>query len=88
MNAVIDKTGRVVIPISIRSDLNLVPGSELEISLEGENIILHPKKKECLVQKDGITFVSSEWQGETDISKILQKIRESRDMEYGKDWKK
>lgn len=80
MNTVIDKTGRVVIPISIRNELDLFPGSELDILLDGNQIILHPKKKECLVEKHGITFVNSDWQGETDIPNIIQKLRQNRDL--------
>ena len=84
MKTVIDKTGRIVIPFSIRNDLNLTPGSILEIDLKGEIIVLQPEKKESLIEKNGITLVCSEWIGEPDISKILEKQRSDRFSDFFK----
>jgi AbrB family looped-hinge helix DNA binding protein len=78
MEAVLDKTGRVVIPHQIRENLNLSAGTELEVLVHGTDIILRVVQKESLSQENGIYLVNSTWVGETDIQKILEKSRSSR----------
>lgn len=78
MEAVLDRTGRVVIPHQIREDLNLSVGSELEVLVHGMDIILRVKRHEQIKEENGIYLVTSEWVGDTDIHKLLQKTRTQR----------
>jgi len=43
--AVLDRKGRVTIPSELRARLGLRPGSRLEISLEGDKIVLRPARR-------------------------------------------
>lgn len=78
MEAVLDKTGRVVIPHQIRENLNLSEGTELEVLVHGSDIILRVIQKETLNLENGMYLVNSSWVGETDIQKILEKSRSNR----------
>lgn len=78
MEAVLDKTGRVVIPHQIRESFNLTAGTELEIFVHGLEIVLRVKKAEQIKEEKGMYLVTSEWIGETDISKVLEKARSQR----------
>jgi len=42
MKATIDKAGRVVIPVAIRTRAGLTPGTPLKIELEGSSVRLTP----------------------------------------------
>lgn len=42
MKATIDKAGRVVIPVAIRTRAGLAPGTALEVELEGGSVRLTP----------------------------------------------
>jgi AbrB family looped-hinge helix DNA binding protein len=54
----VNKQGRIVIPIQLRQQLALVPGSKLIARLEGNRIIL--EKPEDVFQRLRSTFNSSE----------------------------
>lgn len=43
----VDVLGRIVIPSSIRRQLNLLPGEPVDIELEGSKIVLSPVKTTC-----------------------------------------
>jgi AbrB family looped-hinge helix DNA binding protein len=50
----IDKSGRFVLPKSIRDALNLVPGTTLEIEQQGDTILLRPPRTGAVMtQKNG-----------------------------------
>ncbi|MDX1960179.1 MAG: AbrB/MazE/SpoVT family DNA-binding domain-containing protein [Leptospiraceae bacterium] len=78
MEAVLDRTGRIVIPHQVRENLNLLPGDELEVLVHGLDIVLRVKRKEQIKEENGMYLVKSEWEGETDIHKILQKTYSDR----------
>lgn len=78
MEAVLDRTGRVVIPHQVRENLNLSPGAELEVLVHGMDIILRVKRLEQIKEENGMYLVTSEWVGDTDIHKILEKARTER----------
>ena len=40
----LDNRGRITIPKWIRDDFHLEPGEELEIRVEGDRIVIEPKK--------------------------------------------
>jgi AbrB family looped-hinge helix DNA binding protein len=54
----VNKQGRIVIPIQLRQQLGLVPGSKLIARLEGNRIVL--EKPEDVFQRLRSTFNSSE----------------------------
>jgi AbrB family looped-hinge helix DNA binding protein len=54
----VNKQGRIVIPIKLRQQLNLVAGSKLIARLEGNRIVL--EKPEDVFQRLRSTFNSSE----------------------------
>jgi AbrB family looped-hinge helix DNA binding protein len=78
METVLDRTGRVVIPFQVRENLNLSPGTELEVLVHGMDIILRVARLEHIKEEKGMYLVQSEWVGDTDIHKILQKSRSDR----------
>ena len=46
----IDDQGRIIIPNHIRKDLNLVPGSLVEVSMDGDNTItVRPTSDNCCI---------------------------------------
>lgn len=40
----IDKFGRVVLPKTLRDELHLTPGDTLDLSVEGEQVTLRPRR--------------------------------------------
>jgi AbrB family looped-hinge helix DNA binding protein len=84
MKTTIDKTGRVVIPKSIRDRRNLVPGTEVEIieTDEGIELILPDDRVDAiLVEKDGHLVVSAETGVTTTMEETLalrDQLREPR----------
>ena len=44
----VDELGRVVLPIALRRERGIAPNDELEIYVEGENIILQKYKPRCV----------------------------------------
>jgi AbrB family looped-hinge helix DNA binding protein len=73
----IDRAGRLVIPKSIRDELNLVPGSELEIDSVGGEIRLRlPAPKSRLVEKNGFLVFSAGGESNIDIADFISKERE------------
>ena len=47
MHRTIDQLGRLVLPMEIRKDFGLEEGSELNIEVREEGILLIPRKKAC-----------------------------------------
>ncbi len=66
----IDKTGRVYIPGDLREALGMSPSEVLEVSVEGERIILERKKSSVATKGRGL-FKLSKRVGDVDV-----KIRE------------
>jgi AbrB family looped-hinge helix DNA binding protein len=63
MKATIDRAGRVVIPKSIRDELGLRGGQELDITIRDSRIEITPESKAVrLVERDG--FLAAEIVGE------------------------
>lgn len=77
MSITIDRAGRLVIPKSIRDELNLVPGSELEIDTNGDEIRLRlPVPKPRLVEKNGFLVFDAGEKLNIDIADFINKERE------------
>jgi AbrB family looped-hinge helix DNA binding protein len=79
---VMDKAGRVVIPKSLRKELHLEPGDELELESSGEKIILRPVRGiGPLAKEQGVwVFRTGKPMPASTTDDLLQQIREERDL--------
>ena len=69
---VLDKKGRVTIPAEIRYRLGLRPGSELEVMIEGDRVVLRPLRR--LRARDLLGIAGRE---EVDIEEIEKALGET-----------
>lgn len=77
----LDKAGRVVIPKSLREELHLEPGDQLEWESEGERVTLRPRRAGSPLRKEHGVWV---FRGGKKISasatdEVLSRLREERD---------
>ena len=76
MTITIDKAGRVVIPKSIRDRLNLFPGSELEIDVDGNGINLAVCSAETkLIEKKGVLVFDGQSESDVDVAEFINQQR-------------
>lgn len=77
----IDKAGRIVIPKSVRDDLQLLPGDELELETSDDRITLRPSRGQAkLRKKRGIwVYNSGEPLTAAEVEKTIDQIRRERD---------
>jgi AbrB family looped-hinge helix DNA binding protein len=81
MKTTIDRAGRVVIPKSIRDELGLRGGEELDIALRDSRIEIQPNSRTVrLVKRDG--FLAAEIVGEKaphltteDVRAMVERLR-------------
>lgn len=81
MKTTIDQAGRVVIPKSIREELGLRGGEEVNITLRDSRIEIEPASKAVrLVERDG--FLAAEIEGKKaprltseDVRALLERLR-------------
>jgi AbrB family looped-hinge helix DNA binding protein len=79
MSITIDQAGRVVIPKSIRDQLHLVSGSELEVDTSGNEIRLRVRDLEpSLIRKRGLLIHHGTKQTDLDITDFLRNERDNR----------
>jgi AbrB family looped-hinge helix DNA binding protein len=77
MSITIDAAGRLVIPKSIRDRLNLVAGSELEVSSEGSEIVLKLADAEPrLVRRQGLVVHHGSRSVDLDVAEFIRSERE------------
>ena len=80
MTVVIDKVGRLVVPKEFREQLGIGPDTELEIVVDGFEIRVRKiEEKSTLKKKGKFTVVATDWIGESDPVKLIQKARKERD---------
>ena len=79
---VLDKAGRVVIPKSLRDELQLRPGDTLELESTGERITLRPRRGTGPLTKDRGVWVFRTGQplAATATADTLKQLREERDL--------
>lgn len=82
MHVTIDKLGRVVLPKRIRDRFHLVPGTRLELEVEGEGIrLLAANQAATLVKKGGILVHHGSGQVDLPLSAFINRERENRALE-------
>ena len=85
MEVTLDRFGRVVLPKSVREDLDLDAGSVLEIEEVKDGILLKPIRDEPqLVERDGVLVFLGRSSG--DVTNVVEKLREAR-LRALSDWK-
>ena len=77
----IDKAGRIVIPKSLREELRLEPGDDLEMEIAGEEITLRPVRGTGpLTKEHGVwVFRTGQPMPASTTDDMLRQIREERD---------
>ena len=75
----IDRAGRVVVPKSLRDQLNLAPGTELEIEAAGDGLKLRKAGAEPLLfRKQGILVHHGSTRVAIDIGEFVRAERKVR----------
>jgi AbrB family looped-hinge helix DNA binding protein len=77
----IDKAGRIVLPKPLRDELHLSPGDTLDLAVEGEQVMLRPRRSSSPLQKkQGVwVFSTGKPMSSDETAETLRKIREQRD---------
>jgi AbrB family looped-hinge helix DNA binding protein len=76
----IDKAGRIIIPKAMRERLQLLPGSEVSITEDGEQLhIARAVREGRLVRVHGRLVFTGGDSGEFDIDEAIEKVRSLRD---------
>jgi len=76
----IDKAGRIVLPKAIREELQLTPGSSLELELSEDRIFLRPERKGRMYKKDGIwVFHAGSPMPANLIQETIKNVRKERE---------
>jgi len=76
----IDKAGRIVLPKAVRDELQLTPGSSLELELSEDRISLRPERKGRMYKKDGIwVFHTGSPMPANLIQETIKKVRKERE---------
>jgi AbrB family looped-hinge helix DNA binding protein len=83
MRTTIDNAGRVVIPKSLRSALNLNGGDEVEIDLDGERITLTPAPRKARLLRGPHGLLTSDLKlppghGPDEVREELERTRRDR----------
>lgn len=82
MNAsvTIDKAGRIVLPKAVRDGLRIAPGDTLELEVDGERVMLRPKRPAPPLQKErGVwVFRADEPLTTGQVGEVLQSLREQQ----------
>lgn len=76
----IDKAGRVVLPKTLRDELHLGPGDTLDLMVEGERVMLRPRRAVPPLQRErGVwVFRIGEPITAAETREALRSIREQR----------
>ena len=77
----VDKAGRIILPKPLRDELHLSPGDTLDLSVEGEQVTLRPRRRSSpLHKKQGVwVFGTGKPMQVDETAETLRKIREQRD---------
>jgi len=77
----LDKAGRIVIPKSVRDELNLGPGDSVELETGADCVTLRPVRSLSRLRKEkGVwVFHSGERMKATEARALIREMREKRD---------
>ena len=78
----LDKAGRLVLPKSVRDEMQLGPGDDLLIENEGDRITLRPVRPEGLLKKEHGIWVYQGESSDLSIPKLIDEEREKRLREF------
>ncbi|MCX7430294.1 MAG: AbrB/MazE/SpoVT family DNA-binding domain-containing protein [Planctomycetia bacterium] len=79
MKTTIDGAGRIVVPKAVRDQLHLTPGSELEIDVLDDSVVIrHREAREPLVDRQGILIHHGPNQANIDVVAFLRTQRNAR----------
>ena len=79
MKTSIDGAGRIVVPKAVRDQLHLTPGSELEIDVLDDSVVIrHREAREPLVDRQGILIHHGPNQANIDVVAFLRTQRNAR----------
>ena len=81
LKVTLDQAGRVVLPKSLRDDLHLSPGDTLDLTVQGEEVTLRPRRNSTRLQKkQGIwVFGTGKPMAFDETEKALRNVRAQRD---------
>ena len=77
----LDQAGRVVLPKTVRNELNLSPGDTLDLTVKGDEVTLRPRREGSSLQKERGVWVFRTGQPLTadETDETLRNIRTQRD---------
>jgi AbrB family looped-hinge helix DNA binding protein len=77
----LDRAGRLVLPKKLRDHLHLSPGDTLDITVEGDEVKLRPRRSSSPLQKkQGVwVFSTGKPMASDETAEALRDIREQRD---------
>ena len=70
----VDELGRIVIPIELRTQLNISEKNPIEIFVDGDSIVLKKYEKSCLFCESSKNL--TEYKGKLICSKCIQQIKD------------
>ena len=78
MKAVIDKSGRVVIPKSVRQSLGLVPGTTFDVVERANGVELHlPERPSAKLIRKGQFLVAARTEGPPVSADLVRALRDA-----------
>lgn len=80
----VDKAGRVVLPKSVRDELQLAPGDTLQLETSGEQVTLRPLRGNAQLRKErGVwVFYAGEPLSDAVVEKTRQRILREREEQF------
>lgn len=77
----LDRAGRVVLPKSLRDELHLTPGDTLDVTVQGDEVKLRPRRSSSPLQKkQGVwVFSTGKPMASDETAEALHDLREQRD---------
>jgi AbrB family looped-hinge helix DNA binding protein len=83
VSVTLDRAGRVVLPKSLREELHLSPGDTLDLTVQGEAVLLRPRRSAFPLQKERGVWVLRTGQpiSAAETEEKLQLLRTERNRE-------
>ena len=85
----VDKFGRVLLPKPVRERLGLHPGDTLDLLVREGTVVVSKvtRKKAGIAYRNGVPYLTGyEWAGETDVVRLIDRMREEREREILGPW--